>query len=347
MTMWRQEIINLATPPPPQIWSNVITMMLKRLMMLTLAVLTAGIVIYCFVELFDKNPIGSRYSPTRQVNLEESDENRDKEVSTDTFPQTPLRVAVAPVISPEKSLKFYQGFLDYLGEALGEKTVLLQRQSYAEVNNLIRHGGCDIAFICAYPFVQGERDFGLEALVIPQINGKITYRSFIIVPRQSTAASLLDLRGKRFASSDFFSNSGWLFPAVWLLQKGMSPEDFFAEHVVTGSHDRSVMAVATGYIDGAAVHSVVYEQMVLDNPSIMEKTRIIMKSPSFGMPPVVAKPKMDPVLKERVLNVLLGMHTTPEGKEKLAALGFERFLVPDIRIYDSVRKAAALWEMNR
>ncbi len=321
-------------------------MSLPRLILIVLCTIAVIFVVYCIIELFGQNSIDSRYTPQRWVKIEEQNERADKETTDSTPSNLPIRVAVAPVISPEKSLAIYQWFVDYLGAVLDRKAVLLQRQSYAEVNDLIRHGGCDIAFICTYPFVQAERDFGAKLLVVPQINGKITYKSYIIVPGTSKAVSLLYLRGKRFGSSDILSNSGWLFPAVWLLEKDEDPEYFFKEHVLTGSHDRSIMAVATGYVDGAAVDSLIYEFMVKEDPSLLDKTRIIMKSPDFGMPPVVVHPKMDPTLKERIADLLINMHEAPGGKVVLAKLGIDRFVVPDNTLYDSVRKAATIWESH-
>jgi phosphonate transport system substrate-binding protein len=256
-------------------------------------------------------------------------------------------VAVTPAISPERSLVMFQWFADYLGAVLKRKTILLQRLSYAEVNDLIRHRACDIAFICTYPFVQAERDFGAELLVAPQINGKITYKSYIIVPSTSKVVSLLYLRGKRFASSDILSNSGWLFPALWLLDKGEDPKRFFQEHLLTGSHDRSILAVTTGYVDGAAVDSLVYDYMVREDPSLREKTRIILESPDFGMPPVVAHPKMDPALKKSIIEILTDMHETQGGKIVLKKLGIDRFVIPDDTLYDGVRKASITWESYR
>ena len=69
-------------------------------------------------------------------------------------------------------------------------------------------------------------------------------QSFIIVPADSKAQSLLDLRGKRFASCDIISQTGWIYPAIWLLQHGENPREFFAEHIICGSHDRALRAVA-------------------------------------------------------------------------------------------------------
>jgi phosphonate transport system substrate-binding protein len=321
-------------------------MLLNRLILSALCMVAVVFVVYCVIELFGQNTIDLRYVPKQWIKLDENDTPTNMGASDSSTSNLPIRVAVAPVISPEKSLVMYQWFVDYLGAALGRKAIFLQRQSYAEVNDLIRHGGCHIAFICTYPFVQAERDFGVQILVVPQINGKITYQSFIIVPNKSKAVSLLYLRGKRFASSDILSNSGWLFPAVWILEKGENPENFFQEHVLTGSHDRSIMAVATEYVDGAAVDSLIYELMVKEDPSLLTKTRIIMKSPDFGMPPVVVHPKIDPTLKESILNVLINMHKTPGGKMVLTKLEIDRFVIPDDKLYDSVRKAATIWESH-
>jgi len=251
-----------------------------------------------------------------------------------------LRVAIAPVISPEKSLEMYQGFVDYLSRALGREPAFLRRASYAEVNDLVRHGLCDVAFVCTYAYVRGEREFGMELLVIPEIDGSITYNSYIIVSRDDPASSLLDLRGRSFASADIMSNTGWLFPYTWLRERGEEFKSFFSQSLITGSHDRSVLAVANGLADGAAVDSIVYEHMVADDPSIGGATKVILRSPGYGMPPLVVPVELDAGLKAELRLELLGMHEEPEGRLILDDLRITRFRVPDPSLYDAVRTAS-------
>ena len=322
-------------------------MNLPRKILPAICVVIVLFLIYGTIKFLNYNAADARYVPSKWITLKEDRGTNDSHKANSALTSPPIRVAVTPVTSPERSLVMFQWFVDYLGAVLNRKTVLLQRLSYAEVNDLIRHRACDIAFICTYPFVQAERDFGAELLVVPQINGKITYKSYTIVPSTSTAVSLLYLRGKRFASSDILSNSGWLFPALWLLEKGEDPKRFFQEHVLTGSHDRSVMAVATGYVDGAAVDSLVYDFMVKEDLSLRQKIRIILESPKFGMPPVVTHPKMDPELKKSIIEVLTTMDKTEGGKAVLKKLGFDRFVIPDDTLYDGVRQASTLWESYR
>jgi phosphonate transport system substrate-binding protein len=253
---------------------------------------------------------------------------------------------VAPVISPEKSLVLYRQLVDYLATKLDRTPVFLQEERYDEANHRVRDSQCDLAFVCTYAYVLGERDFGMQALVAPQIAGAVTYHSVILVSAGSPARGLLDLRGKRFGSADRLSNTGWLYPATWLREQGCDPTAFFAEHVITGSHDRSVRAVVGGFVDGAAVDSLVYDQMVREEPALGRRTVVIHKSPPFGMPPLVVPAQCDPELRERLRELLVQMDGDARGREILRTLGIERFVVPERALYDSVRTAVAALEAS-
>jgi phosphonate transport system substrate-binding protein len=280
----------------------------------------------------------SRLLPEKWVNLD-SGKVDPALVSLPADEENSFRVAIAPIISPEKSLEMYQGFIDYVSKKLDRKPVALYRPTYSETNDLVRYQRCDIAVVCTYPFIRGEREFGMQALVVPQIRGETTYQSFIIIPKSSSAASLMDLRGKRFGSADIMSTTGWLFPAMLIMDSGENPNRFFSDHVITGSHDKSVQAVVDGFIDGAAVHGNVYEQMVAEDPTIAVKTRILAKSPPFGIPPIVINPNLDQKLKNETLSVLLHMHEDPEGKKILEGLEIEKFVIPPKGLFDDLRQA--------
>jgi len=281
----------------------------------------------------------SRFSPRKWVNLNEDKDSAAAEILSKEINRPIFQVAIAPIRSPEKSLEMYQGFVDYVAEKLGRRPVSLYRPTYSETTDLVRYQRCDIAIVCTYPFIRAEREFGMQALVVPQIKGGTTYQSFILVPRSSQANSLLDLRGKRFASADIISTTGWLFPAMILMNSGINPNHFFGEVIITGSHDRSIQAVADGFVDGAAVHGIVYDQMIAENPSISEKTKILIESPPFGIQPIVVHPNMDQHLRNEILSVLLDMHNDIRGKMILEKLQIDRFVVPEKKLFDSLRQA--------
>jgi phosphonate transport system substrate-binding protein len=296
------------------------------------------------VQLIEQNYSESRFGPRFSVSLEQPAASTDAGSIPIGAERHTLRIAIAPVISPEKSIETYDDLATYVAAQLEREVEILPRATYAETNELVRDRQCDIALVCTYPFVRGEKDFGMEVLAVPQVGGELTYHSMIVVPASSEADSLLDLRGRRFACADMMSNSGWLFPALWLLERNEEPESFFSDVLISGSHDRSVQAVLSDYADGAAVHSLVYARMVEDDPTILTRTKVIQESVSYGMPPFVVHPQLSEELKSRLREILLRMHEEPEGRPVLSAIGIDRFVVPDLAIYESVRNSAHLWE---
>jgi len=249
----------------------------------------------------------------------------------------PLRVAIAAVISPKETLVHYQELLDYLARKLDRPIQLLQRSTYAEVNELLRAGNVDLAFICTWAYVDGQTQFGMELVAAPQANGEAVYYSYLIVPTAGKAQTLQDLQGGTFAFTDPLSTTGRLVPVYWLWQNGFKPETFFKQTMFTYSHDRAVMAVAEGLVDGAAVDHLVFEAMVKRDPSLAQRVRVIRKSEPIGTPPVAVGPDLDPVLRGTIRELLLQLHEVPEGQRILEHLQIERWVVPPDRAYDPIR----------
>ena len=211
---------------------------------------------------------------------------------------------------------------------MGREAQMIQGQTYAEVNEMIRTG----------PYVLGRRDFGLEPLVLPQVRGQIVYYSYIIVPGDSPAQSLEDLRGKTFAFTDPLSLTGYYSVVYMLYKMGETPGHFFRKVIFTYSHDRSMKAVAEKLVDGAAVDSLVYDYLLEEEPFYREKVKVIASSPPYGIPPVVVPPHMDPQLKAQLRDVFLHMHEDEEGRLILRQLRIDRFVEPDERVYEPVSR---------
>lgn len=251
----------------------------------------------------------------------------------------PLRVAVAAVISPRGTVESYRPLLDYLSRRLSRPVELIQRRTYAEVNDLLEQGEVDVAFVCTSAYVAGHQQFGMELLAAPQVNGAAVYYSVLIVPANSAARSMADLRGKVFAFTDPMSTSGRMYPTRLVQQIGATPETFFARTFFTYSHDDAIRAVAEGLADGAAVDSLVYDYAIRRDPALGARTRVIHRSPPFGIPPVVVRPDTRPQLKAELQQALLELADDPRsaGEAALQAIGVERFILIDDSAYDSVR----------
>jgi phosphonate transport system substrate-binding protein len=252
--------------------------------------------------------------------------------------EKPVRIAVGGMITPKEGMSYYRDFLRYVQKKIGAKVEYVDREGYAEINEMLRSGQLEAAFVCSGPYVDGHRQFGLELLAAPQAYGAAVYFSYIIVPATSDVRAFAGLRGKRFAFTDPLSNSGKLVPTYMLARMSETPESFFGEVIFTKSHDKSIKAVAQGIVDGAAVDSLIWEYQQATNPEFTGKTRILEKSPPYAIPPVVVPLDLPKELKERLRQTFLNAHAEPEGQEILRKMRIDRFVVIEDRAYDSVRE---------
>jgi phosphonate transport system substrate-binding protein len=188
--------------------------------------------------------------------------------------------------------------------------------------------------------VLGNEEFGMELLVVPEVNGETVYYSYIIVPAESSIGSLEDLKGKTFAFSDPLSNSGRLAPTYTLHQMGETPDSFFEKYIFTYSHDKSIRAVAEKIVHGAAVDSLVYNYIMVNEPPIGAKTKIIRQSSPFGIPPVVVHPMLDQEIKARLRGLFLNMEQDEAGREILNGIMIDRFVLGSDFSYETIRSRA-------
>jgi phosphonate transport system substrate-binding protein len=252
--------------------------------------------------------------------------------------QPTLKVAVGAMVSPKETFVHYRQLLDYLGEKMEMDVELVQRKTYGEISELAGNGGIDLAFICSGPYAAGKGKYGFELLATPEIQGSHFYRSYLIVNRDSPIGRLEDLRGRTFAFTDPDSHTGKLVPTQWLAEIQERPETFFEKVIYTYSHDNSILAVAKGLVDGAAVDGLLWDFYQPRNPSLTAATRVIRKSEPFGIPPLVASGSFSPELKGPVRKILLSMHEDPEGAKILGELMIDRFVAPQDGWYDSIRQ---------
>jgi phosphonate transport system substrate-binding protein len=167
--------------------------------------------------------------------------------------------------------------------------------------------------------------------------GEPLYQSYLIVPkRDASTRSIADLRGKVFAYSDPESNSGHYVALGEIVRLGADPERFFNKTIYTYSHRKSVEAVADGLVDGARVDGYIYDMLNTMYPDMIARTRVVQRSDKYGFPPIVGRADLPAGDFDKLRDVLLNMQKDAEGKALLAALGLDKFVAGNDRLYDAV-----------
>src|SRR4051812_42595497 len=199
-------------------------------------------------------------------------------------------------------------------------------------DNPFADGRADIGFLCAPSFRYLLANVDLLPVPVPRdprSGGKPIYFSDVIAPVASTAASLADLRGARWAYNDRNSKSGWFS----LLERiaPTAPGDFFSKLIDAGSHIRAIELVSRGDADAASIDSNVLRLQMERDPRLASRIRVIDSWGPFAIQPSVIRAAIDPALKQRIASALLTLYNV-RGHE-LSSFGFERFVEAERRAY--------------
>ncbi len=225
----------------------------------------------------------------------------------------------------------------YMERQLRRPVVFVQRDSYSETIDLLRGAQLDFAWICSYPYVHLRNHVRLAA--VPLYRGRPYYRAYLIVPERSPrAASLLDLKGRIFAYSDPYSNTGYLAPRYQLRIAGQDPDRFFKRTFFTYAHSKVIEAVADGLADGASVDGYIWDSLDTVNQHITSRTWLVSQSVEYGFPPFVAHQAIPHEDFNAMQRMLLTMRYDTQGKVLLKALNLDGFTVGEDALYDSVAR---------
>ena len=248
-----------------------------------------------------------------------------------------LYIAISSMTSPEETLSNYNELLNYISGKINRPVVLIQRKTYKEINELLKNGDVDFAFICSGAYIDRETKSAIKLLVVPQYNEDTYYQAYIISNKNSGINSFEDLKGGKFAFTDPLSTTGKLFPDKLLIDLQTNERLFFEQTIYTYAHDISIQMVNRGIIEGASVHSIIYDHFYEFHPNKVQNVKIIKKSEWFGTPPVVVPSNIEKSQFLILQNIFLNIHNDSIGKSILDSLEIEKFVTINDTLYSSVR----------
>lgn len=252
--------------------------------------------------------------------------------------ERPLRIAIATVMSPQVTVESYRNIANYISKKLNRPTVLVQRQTYEEVNMLMSNGDADIAFAStgAYSSYKGLTPTEILAMVVH--NQTSYYHVQVIVHKNSNFHTIDDLQGKSFAFTDPLSYSGHISIIEMLYERGLRPEQYFGRYIYTYSHDKSIWAVANKVVDAASIDSMIYDYLKVYHPELTDQIRVIKTIGPFPTGPVIIRSTMSSDQKEAIRNIFLTMHLNEEIQPSLNNLLIDYFIMPDPKNYELLQK---------
>jgi phosphonate transport system substrate-binding protein len=190
--------------------------------------------------------------------------------------------AYTPVEDPAVYANIWDGFVQHMETVTGRKVVFFPVQSNAAQLEAMRSGRLHVA-----GFNTGSNPIAVSCAgfvpfaMMAKNDGAFGYEMEIIVPADSAMQSPSEIKGKTMAFTSPTSNSGFKAPSAILKGEfGLIAETDF-EPVYSGKHDNSILGVANGDYEVAAIANSVLARMIRRGVVDESKIRTIYKSQTF------------------------------------------------------------------
>jgi phosphonate transport system substrate-binding protein len=206
-------------------------------------------------------------------------------------------------------------------------------------------GRVDIGLFGPAALVQAMDVHGATVILASVRRGSTTYRSQFNVRCDSGITEFEQLRGGTIAFVDPGSASGYQFPYVSLLQRGINPDNEMTA-IFAGSHDAAALAVYNGDVDvavtfGGSPGSDGRETIQNDFPDVKDVVCILGFSDDIPNDGAVVRRGLDPALTEQITQALIDIANTEEGRVHTQALfNVTSFARIEPEAYDIVREVS-------
>jgi phosphonate transport system substrate-binding protein len=252
-----------------------------------------------------------------------------------------LRVSAIPDEAPTELQRKFKPLGDYLTKATGLEVEFVPVTDYAAVVEGLATHKLDLAWLGGFTYVQARLRTNGGAVPIVQRAEDATFTSRFIVPMNSTAKTLADLKGKTFAFGAPSSTSGSLMPRYYLLQAGIDPERDFKSVAFSGAHDATVAFVAAGRAEAGVLNASVMDKLVENHNANAAKVRVLAVTPPYFDYNWTVRPGLDPALTKKLTDAFLALDPgKPEMKDIMDLQRASKFIPTKNSNYDGIEAAA-------
>jgi phosphonate transport system substrate-binding protein len=252
-----------------------------------------------------------------------------------------LRVSAIPDEAPTELQRKFKPLGDYLKKATGMDVEFIPVTDYAAVVEGLATNKLDLAWLGGFTYVQARIRTHGGAVPIVQRAEDAKFTSRFIVPLNSTAKTLGDLKGKTFAFGAPSSTSGSLMPRYYLLKAGIDPERDFKSVAFSGAHDATVAFVAAGRAEAGVLNASVMDKLVEQHNANVAKVRVLAITPPYFDYNWTVRPGLDPSLTKKLTDAFLALDPSkPDMKAIMDLQRASRFIATTNANYDGIEAAA-------
>ncbi|AST91439.1 phosphate/phosphite/phosphonate ABC transporter substrate-binding protein [Sutcliffiella cohnii] len=229
-----------------------------------------------------------------------------------------LIMGFVPSTESDKIADTVEPLAERLSEILGVEVEGSVMTNYTALVEAMGSGKVHIGFVPTFAYIQANERYDIEVILKSIRNGSSSYKAQYLVRADSGIESFADLEGKIWAFGDITSTSGFLFPAVQLMQEfdidstDALQQDFFAQTVAVGSHDNAALTVLDGDADVATTFDDVRDVLEADYPEVKEELVVLGYTDPIPNDTISVIPSLDPAFVEEIKQAFLSFNDDEE-----------------------------------
>jgi phosphonate transport system substrate-binding protein len=260
-----------------------------------------------------------------------------------------IRFSTIPAGDLETDLRRYQPLFRRIEELTGKPVSVVRPSSYASVVEGLMSGSIDIARLGPATYVEArEGDERITAFATTerlkgefQVKGPY-YNALLVVLASSRHRDIDSLKGARLALTDPASTSGSRLPRQQFAPRlGVPLEKFFATLSFSGSHAKSVLALARGDVDAAFIASTQLEEAHVAGILPAGQVRVLWTSDPIPHDPFVYRGQLCEPLRRQIRAAFLDDQATRSLRALLDGFNAARFVAVDDSNYAGIRRLLA------
>ncbi|QAY67955.1 phosphate/phosphite/phosphonate ABC transporter substrate-binding protein [Paenibacillus protaetiae] len=165
-----------------------------------------------------------------------------------------------------------------------------------------------------------------------------SYKSMIIVKKDSPIQSIADLKGKKMGYQNVTSSAGYVWPAGLLLDNGLDPlKD--VQPVTLKGHDQAVIAVLNGDVDAAAIFQDARTTVQKDYPTVFDDTRVLAFTEPIPNDTIAVRTDMNADWAAKIQQAFIDIGNDPDGHQIIFDIySHQGYVKSDDSKFDIVRK---------
>jgi phosphonate transport system substrate-binding protein len=201
----------------------------------------------------------------------------------------------------------------HLENKLNKPVSLIFGTDYTTIIEAMVAKKAHIAYMSPFSYILAKRKNAVTPLVVVGENGRSTiYHSIIMSSKKSGITSIEQLKSQSknlsICFSDPASASGHLVPRGYLTTIGLDPDKTFKQSMFAGSHQASMLSVASGKVD-IGCSTIEYGLNIMIKKGLIkpEDVNIIWTSDAIVASPLVIRSDINPSFAQEVKNIYLNM----------------------------------------